>query len=356
MKKLLLAFFALSSLLLAKEVTVSIVPQKYFVEKIAGDKVSVNVMVKPGFSPATYEPKSSQMRKLAKSDVYFSIGVPFEKVWLDRFKNANKNMLVVDTSEGIKKLQMEAHSHEEHEEHGHDSHKEEKHDDHARHDEHKHEKHEEDGHDDHGHDKHEEHAKHDEHHDHDSHKEEKHEKHAKHDDHDDHDDHAGHDHSGPDPHIWLDPMLVKVQAKNIYDTLVKIDSANKAYYLANYKAFVKELEALNKEIKSILGHSHDKAFMVFHPSWGYFAKRYDLEQISIEIQGKEPKPAQLVELIKEAKIHNIKIVFVAPQFSKQGAQTIAKSIKGNTAVINPLSYEWKENLIKVANEIAKSYK
>lgn len=356
MKKLLLAFFALSSVLLAKEVTVSIVPQKYFVEKIAGDKVSVNVMVKPGFSPATYEPKSSQMRKLAKSDAYLSIGVPFEKVWLERFKSANKNMLVVDTAEGIKKIQMEAHSHEDHEEHGkhddhddhgHDSHKEDKHDDHAHHDEHKHEKHEEHGHDDHDHGKHEEHVKHDDHHGHDSHKEEKH---------DDHDDHAGHDHSGPDPHVWLDPMLVKVQAKNIYDTLVKIDSANKSYYLVNYKAFVKELETLNKKLKSILSHSHDKAFMVFHPSWGYFAKRYDLEQISIEIQGKEPKPAQLVELIKEAKIHNIKIVFVAPQFSQKGAKTIANSIKGNTAVIDPLSTKWEENLIKVANEIAKSYK
>jgi len=96
--------------------------------------------------------------------------------------------------------------------------------------------------------------------------------------------------------------------------------------------------------------------MVFHPSWGYFAKRYDVEQISIEIQGKEPKPSQLVDLMSEAKKHNIKIVFVSPQFSQKGAKTIAKSIKGNTAVINPLSYKWDENLLKVAEEIAKSYK
>lgn len=345
MKKILLALFSLSAVLLAKEVTVSILPQKYFVEKIAKDKIDVNVMVRKGFSPATYEPKTSQMRKLAKSEIYFSIDVPFEDVWLEKFKNSNKNMLVVDTDEGIKKLEMKAHNHHEEEKH-------DEHDDHDGHDDH--EKHED-------YDKHEEHGKHhDEHEDHDDH--EKHEEHAKnHDDHDDHDEekheeHAGHDHSGLDPHIWLDPVLVKVQAKNIYEALVKIDGANKEFYLANYKQFVGELEALNKELKTILAGSHDKAFMVFHPSWGYFAKRYDLEEISIEIEGKEPKPAQLVELINEAKEHNIKIVFVAPQFSTKGAKTISNSINGNVSIIDPLSEDWDKNLLKVAKDIAKSYK
>lgn len=314
MKKILLALFSLSAVLLAKEVTVSILPQKYFVEKIAKDKIDVNVMVRKGFSPATYEPKTSQMRKLAKSEIYFSIDVPFEDVWLEKFKNSNKNMLVVDTDEGIKKLEMKAHNH----------HEEEKHDEH-------------DDHDDH-----EKHTKH--HDDHDDHDEEK------------HDEHEGHDHTGLDPHIWLDPVLVKVQAKNIYEALVKIDGANKEFYLANYKQFVGELEALNKELKTILAGSHDKAFMVFHPSWGYFAKRYDLEEISIEIEGKEPKPAQLVELINEAKEHNIKIVFVAPQFSTKGAKTISNSIDGNVSIIDPLSEDWDKNLLKVAKDIAKSYK
>lgn len=349
MKKVLISLFVLSMALFSKDITVSIVPQKYFVEKIAGDKVNVNVMVKPGFSPATYEPKTSQMRMLAKSEAYLAIGVPFEQSWLEKFKNANKNMLVVDTSEGIKKLEMEAHVH--HEEESHDEHEEHaKHEDHHDHDSHKEEKHDEHEHDNHAHHDEHKHEKHDDHDDHDSHKEEKH------DDHDEHDEHEGHNHTGLDPHVWLDPMLVKVQAKNIYETLVKIDSENKEFYLVNYKNFVKELEELNKKLESIIEPYEHKAFMVFHPSWGYFAKRYHLEQISIEIQGKEPKPAQLVELVKEAKLHKIKIVFVAPQFSKNGAKTIASSIKGNTAIIDPLSYEWDKNLLKVAKQIAKSYK
>ncbi len=73
-------------------VFVSIVPQKYFVEKIGGGAVDVEVMVQPGASPATYEPKPSQMRKLAGSAAYFAIGVPFEEAWLDRIAGVNPNM------------------------------------------------------------------------------------------------------------------------------------------------------------------------------------------------------------------------------------------------------------------------
>ncbi len=322
MKKVLIGLALVSSYIFAKSVTVSILPQEYFVNQIAKDKIDVNVMVQPGFSPATYEPKTSQMRDLSKSDAYFSIGVPFEKVWLDKFKNANKNMLVVDTTKGIKKLEMEKHEHhDEHEDH-HDEHKE-----------HDHEKEHHDEHEDHAHEK----------------------EHDEHNEHNDHEEHA-HEHTGLDPHVWLDPMLVKVQVKNIYEALVKIDSANKEFYLNNYRDFIAKIEKLNNNLENILHPYEHEAFMVFHPSWGYFAKRYYLEQIAIEVQGKEPKPAQLVELVEEAKLHSIKIVFVSPQFSKNGAEVISKSIDGNTAVINPLSKNWDENLIKVAKEIAKSYK
>jgi len=317
-KKLLILLLSLTSFtnyILANEVTVSILPQKYFVEKIAGDKLNVNVMVKPGSSPATYEPKTSQMKVLSKSLAYFSIDVPFENVWLEKFENANKNMLVVDTAKGIKKLQMLKHVHHEEE-------KDENHD----HDDH---------HDKKGHDHEDEHEKdHEEEHGHE----------------------AEHEHEGLDPHIWLDPILVKIQAKNIYEALIKVDNKNSKFYTKNYELFILELDALNKKIENILEKYEDKAFMVFHPSWGYFAKRYDLEQIAIEVQGKEPKPSQLIELVNEAKKHDIKIVFVSPQFSQNGAKTISKSINGTVAVIDPLALKWDENLIKVAKDIAKTYK
>ena len=262
-------------------------------------------MVQPGASPHTYEPKTSQMKALAASKVYFSTGVSFEHVWLDKFKKNAKKTLFVDLSNGIEKLAMAEHEH--HDEEEHEEHK----------DEHKA-------------------------HDHDEHKHE-----AK-------DNHDGED--GLDPHIWLDPILVKIQAKNIYDTMLKVDAQNADFYKENYDQFIKELDELDANLKTILAPFKDKAFMVFHPSWGYFAKRYDLEQISIEIEGKEPKPNELIELIAEAKKHDIKIVFVAPQFSQKSAKTISKNINANVAQIDPLTDNWKESMLNTANQIANSYK
>lgn len=312
MKKLLMVLIFISSLFASKEqITVSILPQKYFVEKITGDKFDVNVMVQPGFSPATYEPKSSQMKDLMNSKIYFSIDVPFEKVWLEKFKQNAKNTLFVDTDEGIEKLAMAKHTHHEEDADTHEEHKDK------------------DGHE--GHD-HEEHVTNDE------------------------NSHEEHNHEGLDPHIWLDPILVKVQAKNIFDAIVKIDASNENYYKTNYENFLKELDNLNSNIEGILKDSKDKAFMVFHPSWGYFAKRYDLEQIAIEVEGKEPKPNELVEMIEDAKKHNIKVVFVAPQFSQKSAKTISKNLNANVVTINPLSLKWDEELINTAKQIALSYK
>jgi len=109
-------------------------------------------------------------------------------------------------------------------------------------------------------------------------------------------------------------------------------------------------------LSTILKPFEHKAFLVFHPSWGYFAKRYSLEQVAIESQGKEPKPKELIELIKDAKEHNIKIVFVSPQFSQGSAKTIAKSINGSVHVIDPLAKNWEENLIQTAQKIADTYR
>ena len=290
MKKILFLCIAFFTLLNASkpEITVNILPQKYFVEKIVKDKFEINVMVKPGSSPHNYEPKPSQMKSLVNSKAYFLVGDPFEQAWMDKFKQNAKNTLFVDTTKGIEKIQMQEHDH---------------------------------------HDEATVDAKHDE-----------------------------HDHSGLDPHVWLDPLLVKIQAKNIYEAMVEIDSHNSDFYKTNYEEFIKELDTLDENIKTILSPYKDKAFMVFHPSWGYFAKRYDLEQISIEIEGKEPKPNELVELIEEAKKHDIKIVFVAPQFSQKSAKTISKNINANVIAIDPISGNWKESMLDTANQIANSYK
>jgi zinc transport system substrate-binding protein len=90
-------------------VFVSIVPQKYFVEKIGGELVEVSVLVEAGADPHNYEPRPQQMVALSKAKIYYAIGITFEKVWLKRIAAANPGMLIVHSEAGIEKIPMKVH-------------------------------------------------------------------------------------------------------------------------------------------------------------------------------------------------------------------------------------------------------
>lgn len=85
-------------------ISVSILPQQWFVDQIGGDRVRTQAMVGSGDDPHTYEPSPQQMTNLADSDLYFTIGVEFESVWLPRFESANPDMKVMDAATGIKRI------------------------------------------------------------------------------------------------------------------------------------------------------------------------------------------------------------------------------------------------------------
>ena len=89
------------------QVSVSILPQQYFVKQIAGDAVEVNVMVGKGADPHTYEPKPKQMTALEKSDLYFAIGIEFEEAWLPKFQKSYPNLKIIKTDEGVEKIKFE---------------------------------------------------------------------------------------------------------------------------------------------------------------------------------------------------------------------------------------------------------
>ena len=288
-------------------VTASILPTKYFIEQIAGDTLEVNVMVGRGADPHSYEPKPKQMSELERSALYFAVGIDFENAWLDRFSKTFKNLKIVKTQEGIEKIAMSG-EHEHHEHHDHDAH------DKGEAGEHKHHDHE-----------HEEHGHH-------------------------------HEHGALDPHVWLDPQLVKIQARNIANALVENFPQNAEIYKQNLAKFEARLDELDAFIADKLKGLKSREFIVYHPSWGYFAKRYNLEQIAIEIEGKEPKPADLAELIEEAKEHEVKAIFVAPQFSKKAASLIAKQAGANVVEIDQLPLDWDAELRKTAEILAKSLK
>jgi zinc transport system substrate-binding protein len=292
-------------------VFVSIVPQKYFVQQIGKDLVDAQVMVRPGASPAAYEPKPKQMADLSKTKTYFAIGVPFENAWLSKIAAANPNMRVIHTDHGIEKLTMEAHHHQ-------DGHAEEQHEGEqpeADHDQEKGEHHGE--------------AEHDKDH---------------------------HEHAGLDPHIWLSPPLVKIQARTILAALQEVDPVHRSVYEANFKAFSAQIDQLDADLKKTFAGKTGLQFMVFHPAWGYFAHAYGLKQVPIEVEGKEPKPAQLKELIQHARKNGIKVVFVQPQFSSQSAEVVAREIGGQVAFVDPLAEDWMANLRQVADKFEAALK
>ncbi len=285
--KILLMLLSVNIAYANVNVVVSILPQQTFVEKIGGDKVDVTTMVKPGNSPHTYEPKPSQMKDIAKADIYFSIGVEFEESWLAKFSNQNKKMKIVDLSTGIAKMEMLEH-----------------------------------------------------HHDENAHEEQ----------------HGDHHHDGLDPHIWTSPANVKLMAKNILFALVSKDAQNKAYYMANYNKFMNHISDTDKKINKILANTKTGTkFMVFHPSWGYFAAYYGLTQLAIEIEGKEPKPRALESIIKKARKEKIKAIFVQKEFSDKSAKVLATELNIKVIKITPLAKEWSKNLINIAEAIANNH-
>jgi zinc transport system substrate-binding protein len=161
--------------------------------------------------------------------------------------------------------------------------------------------------------------------------------------------------NGKDPHTWTSPSNVKIMAKNIYDTLVEFDPSNKKYFKNNYNNFIEEINQTDKKIQDILSVlPKDSKFIVFHPSWGYFAKEYGLVQLPIEVEGKEPKPRILQKIIDEARKQNVKAIFTQSEFSDKSANVIANELNIKVLKETHLSKNWSENLIKMANAIANS--
>ena len=275
------------------QVFVSVLPQKTFVEKVSGDHAQVEVMVQPGHSPATYEPTPRQISALTKTALYFRIGVPFEAAWMDRIRSANPDMHVLDVRTGIDLLPIKHHSH------GHAINKTEYIPD--------------DTHD------------------------------ALH--------HSGSEH---DPHVWTRPPLVKHMARNIRDALTMLDPANAQDYARNYHAYAAELSTLDSDIRALLKDVRNSKFMVFHPSWGYFADTYGLTQVPIEVAGKEPGARSLTRLIEQAKREQVKVIFVQPQFDKKSANQLARTIGGRVVAIDPLASNYADNLREAAQLIAET--
>ena len=325
-------------------VVVSIAPQKYLLERIAGERVAVTVLVKPGADPHSYEPSPAQMRFCAAARAWFTIGVPFEDVWLPRIQSAAPNLTVISTISRIKRLRfaddallladlelirkeknspplpsapsngtiaspevpstrVDSAGTEEH--HVHTAaqtessanppasgHTEEAHAD------------------------------------------------------------------GEDPHVWLSPMLVRDMLPNIAKEMGKLLPQHATEFRAKAETFAAELEELDGRLADRFSEfpREKRVFLTFHPSWRYFAHNYGLTELSIEVEGKEPGPQSMKDIVDAAKAHGIRSIFIEPQFPKAAAQAIADTLGATVVVIDPLAEDVIKLYTDVADKLLESFK
>jgi zinc transport system substrate-binding protein len=257
-------------------VFVGIPPLEFVVERLAGEFVTVEVLLPPGASPHTYEPSPRQMAALDRAALYLQIGVPFEGPFLDKVKSVVDELRIVDCRRGIELVPVE----------GGEAH-------------------------DHGHD-------------------------------------------FLDPHIWLDPARMQQVAANAAQALKELLPERSPEIDRNLLALELALRETDRRVAEVLARHNGRTMAVLHPAYGYFARRYGLEQLAVEVEGKAPSARQLTAVVDRLENHPLRAIFVQPQFSKTAAQRIADALGCDLVELDPLAADYLANLERMAGRIAAS--
>ncbi len=146
--------------------------------------------------------------------------------------------------------------------------------------------------------------------------------------------------SAIDPHLWLSPRRSIEMVRIIERELSLIDKENSDSYKQNASDYISQLEALDLQIKETVQTLNNKAFMIYHGSYTYFADDYGLEMISLEVAGKQATAAEIQEVIEHAMEENIKVVFYQDEFDDNQAKTVAAEINGRVEKASPLSKDY----------------
>jgi zinc transport system substrate-binding protein len=156
-----------------------------------------------------------------------------------------------------------------------------------------------------------------------------------------------------DPHIWNSPINAKVMVENICDGLIEIEPEHETEFIANRDNYLHQLDEVDAYIhESLDSFKNNRAFLIFHPSFGYFAAEYNLTQIAIEHKGKAPTPKVIQNCIDKARLYNLSYVYVAPQFTTKDAEVVAHEIGGQTVFIDPLPRDYCANMRGIAASLA----
>lgn len=163
--------------------------------------------------------------------------------------------------------------------------------------------------------------------------------------------HGKHCHHGVDPHIWCSPKCIDIMAKNMYNALVAM-VPDKDYTTA-YSTLNEQIKELDSVVTKLCNNSSLPYFIIYHPALTYLARDYNLEQVAIEHEGKEPSAKHLATIIERARRDGMKRVFYQSEFPESSVAIVAEDIGAETVEINPLDENIFENIVTIATLITE---
>ena len=163
--------------------------------------------------------------------------------------------------------------------------------------------------------------------------------------------HGTHFHEGGiEPHTWNSTQNALIIADHICDALCRLDTINQPYYQTRTDSLKQLIIDTDEKVRSLLCNA-DSTFLIYHPALSYFARDYGLKQISIEEGGKQPSPASLKTLIETCRNEGVRVIFVQQEFDQRNAQLIASELGIEIVPINPLNYNWIEEMLRIAKAL-----
>lgn len=145
-----------------------------------------------------------------------------------------------------------------------------------------------------------------------------------------------------DPHVWMSCSNARIIASNILKALCELEPKNKAFFEKNYQSLLSIIDKRDSTIKESFKKDPDlvRKFVIYHPILTYFARDYQLEQLAIEEEGREPSASQLKSLIERARKEKIKFCLIQAEFANRNTTTFINESHTKPMNINPLQGDW----------------
>jgi zinc transport system substrate-binding protein len=158
--------------------------------------------------------------------------------------------------------------------------------------------------------------------------------------------------SGADPHTWMSPALMAVEARNAATALEALAPGDSAGIEARLDSLLWDISGLQSELHAELDSLRGSTFLVVHPSYGYFAEEFGLNQVAIEHGGSEPTPAELAGFVEQARVTGAAFILASPQFSTRSAEAIAAELGIPLILHDPLAADWMQSLKQLGADLS----